>query len=88
MVFKIGKFEKATCMWMLATTSADENFYKVQMVRFNEPVPQGIRSGRINKLYVTEGAKSIVIHYDRGWRIRPETKGAKALLRALVEKYN
>ena len=48
----------------------------------------GIRGGRISKLQIAVYAtEKTILHYDRGWDIRPTTANAKAVLKAILAAY-
>lgn len=45
----------------------------------------GIKGGRISKLFIKERlSKKPILHYDRGWEMRPQTTVAKALVTAML----
>ena len=74
--------------WTMATASVDGREYCVQMVRFEEPSRFGIRNGRISKLWACGPSGIAVIDYDRTWSTRPGTAAGKALLAAILRKFN
>lgn len=48
----------------------------------------GIKGGRISKLQIAVYAtEKTILHYDRGWDIRPTTANAKAVLKAILAAY-
>ena len=59
-----------------------------RMVRFEEPSNYGIRQGRISKLWMSNTECCEFINYDRGWDIRPASTEAKAVLAAIIKKFN
>ena len=80
--------EDALNTWTLGNATVNGKTYKIQMVRFDEPSQYGIRQGRISKLWVVEAGHEPVINFDRGWDVRPKTAEAKALLAAIIKKFN
>ncbi|MDO4574982.1 MAG: hypothetical protein Q4D98_07185 [Planctomycetia bacterium] len=74
--------------WTLATAVTGNETYAIQMVRFDEPSKFGIREGRISKLYIADASGKTALNYDRGWDLRPQTTATKALLRAILDKFN
>lgn len=80
--------ERALNVWTMATATVNGRKFKVEMVRFDEPSRFGIRNGRISKLGVKEENGPVVINYDRGWDIRPNTAEGKAVLAAIVRQFN
>ena len=59
-----------------------------RMVRFEEPSNYGIRQGRISKLWMNNVDCSEFINYDRGWDMHPISTEAKAVLAAIIKKFN
>ena len=54
---------------------------------FDLPSEYGIEGGRISKLGIRKG-REVVLNYDRGWVIEPETEGAQLALLAICQKLN
>lgn len=84
---KITGTKQAFNAWTMATATIDGENYEIQMVRFDEPSQYGIRSGKISKLWIADDRKEIV-NYDRGWDQRPATATAKAIVNAIIAKFN
>ena len=63
--------------WTFATATANGKEYRIMMVRFEEPSNYGIRQGRISKLWISNG-----------WDMPPATTEAKAVLAAIIKKFN
>ena len=80
--------EDALNTWTLGRAMVNGKTYKIQLVRFDEPSQYGIRQGRISKLWVAEAGNEPIINFDRGWDVRPKTAEAKALLAAIIKKFN
>ena len=59
------------------------NGYDFQAKHFDEKSQYGIQKGRTSKLSVSKDDE-LIIHYSRGWDIRPQTKEEKELLKNLV----
>ena len=74
--------------WTFATATANGKEYRIMMVRFEEPSNYGIRQGRISKLWVTDADRKETVNYDRGWDMRPVSADAKAVLAAIIKKFN
>jgi len=56
---------------------------------FEEPSHFGIDGGRISKLgAMTAVRRTLAFHYDRGWDVRPKAGDHKAVLAALMKRYN
>lgn len=53
----------------------------------DEPSIYGINEGRISKLNVRCGG-SMVVNYDRGWDIEPETDADREVLAKILAQYN
>ncbi|MDO4571660.1 MAG: hypothetical protein Q4D38_14860 [Planctomycetia bacterium] len=66
----------------------DGETFRIEMVHFDEPSRFGINEGRISKLGIRNTSCQTVAHYDRGWDLRPQTTATKALLRAILDKFN
>ena len=64
--------------------------YGFAMKNFIEPSEFGINKGCISKLMIVneKGSGDLVVNYDRGWDIKPQTEPVKAGYRALVSKFN
>ena len=54
---------------------------------FEEPSEFGINGGRISKLQIKMGGKTVV-NYDRGWDIEPTTEQENVALYILLQDYN
>ena len=74
--------------WTFATATANSKEYRIMMVRFEEPSNYGIRQGRISKLWMSNVEDGEFINYDRGWDMHPATTEAKAVLAAIIKKFN
>ena len=74
--------------WSLGTAEAGGKTYRVQIKWFDEPSEFGIRNGRVSKLFVAGAGEGTLIHYERGWDVRPRTAGAKAILKAVLKAFN
>lgn len=64
--------------------------YGFAMKNFIEPSEFGINKGCISKLMIVneKGSGDLVVNYDRGWDIKPQTESVKAVYRALLSKFN
>lgn len=84
--------------WTVGTVSYKGRSYVFNMKNFIEGSVYGIDKGCISKLFVSDpyhkDAKDHIIYgkvmmnYDRGWDVRPKTEDAKAILKALKDRFN
>ena len=74
--------------WTFAIATANGKEFRIMLVRFEEPSNYGIRQGRISKLRMNNVDCSEFINYDRGWDMRPVSTEAKAVLAAIIKKFN
>ena len=74
--------------WTFATATVNDKEFCIMLVRFEEPSNYGIRQGRISKLWMNNVDCSEFINYDRGWDMRPVSTEAKAVLAAIIKKFN
>ena len=74
--------------WTFATATANGKEFRVMMVRFEEPSIYGIRQGRISKLWMNNVECCEFINYDRSWDMHPVSTEAKAVLAAIIKKFN
>ena len=76
--------------WTVGEVTYKGNTYRFEMKNFLEPSVFGIENGCISKLHVTRcpipGATRIA--YDRGWDVKPKTQDDKAILKALLDRFN
>lgn len=65
-------------------------FYAVDLQWFDEPSQWGIGNGRISRLLVTSDDEDgkWVIHYDRGWDVRPKDAETRAILKAILQEFD
>lgn len=63
--------------------------FEVEIKHFESGSYWGIDGGKISKLWARDkDSRKVVINYDRGWDIKPNTECEKALLQALLNLYN
>jgi len=78
--------------WSEGTASAGGVRCSFCMKHFDEPSQWGIDGGRISKLqlFARRAGRRLetFANYDRGWDVRPATEAHRAILDALVKKYN
>lgn len=77
---------KEGCVGIPKKDGSYEAFRYVVKV-FDEPSRFGIDGGRISKLQVTQKGK-VVIHFDRGWDVKPTTETEQIVLELLRKEYN
>ncbi|SHK92020.1 DUF7678 domain-containing protein [Desulforamulus aeronauticus] len=53
--------------------------YDFEAKVYDHPSTNGIDGGRISKLTIKRGGE-IIAHYDRGWDVKPESKGRREVL--------
>ena len=58
-----------------------------EVKHFDEGSVFGIDEGRISKLWCM-AENEIILHYERGWDVKPQTELAEKVLEILVKKFN
>jgi hypothetical protein len=66
--------------WVLGSTGD----YEFEAKHYDEPSEYGINFGRTSKLGVTKD-NELIIRYDRGWDIEPETVEQNEILNNLID---
>lgn len=74
-------------MWKKVGIRVNGTEYIACMKRYDEGSEYGIEGGRISKLQVKEGDKT-VINYDRGWDIKPQTEEQQDVLETILVAWN
>ena len=74
-------------MYTHGTIQIENETFTYDAKHFDEPSEHGIEGGRISKLGIRKG-REVVLNYDRGWVIEPETEGAQLALLAICQKLN
>ena len=74
--------------WTFATATVNGKEFRIMLVQFEEPSNYGIQQGRISKLWMNNVNCSEFINYDRGWDMPPVSTEAKAVLAAIIKKFN
>lgn len=74
-------------MYTHGTIQIGSETFTYDAKHFDEPSEYGIEGGRISKLGIRKG-REVVLNYDRGWVIEPETEGAQLALLAICQKLN
>ncbi len=60
-----------------------------EMKNFIEKSQFGINKGCISKLHIVfSPTDSEIVHYDRGWDVKPKSDYAKTVYRALLREFN
>lgn len=64
--------------------------YDFAIKNFIEPSVFGINKGCISKLTIVDGKTygKVLVSYDRGWVVKPQTESAKKVYRALLSRFN
>jgi hypothetical protein len=70
--------------WVSGKTSYNDIEYKWSAKLYDEPSTFGINDGRVSKLEVINSTERI-IHYDRGWDIKPKKADHKNILRSILK---
>jgi len=76
--------------WTIGYVRYNGNDYGFSMKNFIEPSVFGINNGCISKLRIVDGKanRELLVNYDRGWDIKPQTESAKKVYRALLSRFN
>ena len=76
--------------WVSGTVKlANGRTFLYNLLAFDKPSDFGIDGGRISKLWVATAARlTMVVNYDRGWDVKPQTGDHKAVYAALLKRYN
>ena len=74
-------------MYTHGTIQIGSETFTYDAKNFDLPSEYGIEGGRISKLGIRKG-REVVLNYDRGWVIEPETEGAQLALLAICQKLN
>lgn len=74
-------------MYTHGTIQIENETFTYDAKHFDLPSEYGIEGGRISKLGIRQG-REVVLNYDRGWVIEPETEGAQLALLAICQKLN
>lgn len=73
----------------MGSPSEGKRHFECEIKHFENGSQYGIDGGRISKLWVRDkDTLKVVINYDRGWDIKPQTECEKAALEALMNLYN
>lgn len=74
-------------MWQTVKVNVSGIKYIAYIKQYDEGSQYGINGGRISKLQIKEGDKTVV-NYDRGWDIEPETIQQEAALETILRGWN
>ena len=74
-------------MWDKMIIHVNDKTYTATIKHYEEPSEFGIDGGRISKLLITQGSKTVV-NYDRGWDIKPETPEEIAAYETALGAFN
>ncbi len=69
-------------MWV----NGEINGYIYEAKVFDVGSRYGINGGRVSKLWIGSD-NGVIVSYDRGWGIKPESEAGKAVLAAVLDKY-
>ena len=77
--------------WTKGTAVLYGKIYQFEIKHFEEPSDYGIDGGRISKLWIAPKPgdfRDTIANYDRGWDVRPMNADAKAVYKAILDKFN
>ena len=75
--------------WTEFEIELDGKFYDCQMKHFEKGSEWGIDGGKISKLWVKDiETGDVIIHYDRGWDIKPNSQAAKEIYDSIIDAHN
>lgn len=77
--------------WTKGTATMNGKTYQFEIKHFDEPSDYGIDGGRISKLWIAPKPgdfRDTIVNYDRGWDVRPKNADAKAVYKAILDKFN
>jgi hypothetical protein len=63
--------------------------YKFMAKHFDEGSSYGIDNGRVSKLEIWKGDydfRNVLVNYDRGWDVEPETDEIKKVFNSLMDR--
>jgi hypothetical protein len=80
-------FKEEIKMWSKGIIEIDGTKVSYEVKHFEEGSDFGIGGGRISKLVCLANEKTI-LHYERGWNKKPQTKLGKKAYKILKKKYN
>ena len=74
-------------MWKEGAILIRGNVYKYQAGVYEEGSEYGIEGGRVHRVMIKHDGE-IVVNYDRGWDVEPESEGAKLALAVILKENN
>lgn len=72
-------------MWKIGTLEIGSSIFYYEMKQFEEGSHYGIDGGRISKLDIRRGGKT-VCRYDRGWEMKPADHDTQSALETLLSE--
>lgn len=76
-------------MWEEGTLRINEKSLKYWVKHYEQPsTDYGIDGGRISKMEIRLDGEAVLLNYDRGWDMEPETEEAQLAYAYLLKRYN
>ena len=77
-------------MWETIIINVNEKKFTAYVKHYETPSQYGIDGGCISKLMIKDNTQDdkIVVNYDRGWDIKPETPEAAAAYETVLRAFN
>lgn len=76
-------------MWEKGSLLINGKVLKYWVKHYSDPSEAfGIEGGRISKMDVRLDGDAVLLRYDRGWDIEPETEEAQLAYMYLLNRYN
>lgn len=75
--------------WTSGNVTYKRKSYHFNMKNFIEKSKYGINKGCISKLLIIDNANhKLLVNYDRGWDVKPNSENVKKVYRALLRRFN
>ena len=74
-------------MWKEGAILIRGKVYKYQAKVYEKGSEYGIEGGRVSKVMIKHDGE-IVVNYDRGWDVEPESEGAELALAIILKENN
>lgn len=76
-------------MWEEGTLRINEKNLKYWVKHYDQPsTDYGIDGGRISKMEIRLDGEAVLLNYDRGWDMEPETEETQLAYAYLLKRYN
>lgn len=87
MIYVVQKQKEAGTIWKEGAILIRGKVYKYQAKVYEEGSEYGIEGGRVSKVMIKHDGE-IVVNYDRGWDVEPESEGAELALAIILKENN